>query len=250
VKANPHYTHYANICRCAGYTPIFEWCSRKQAIVIDHPVDRLVLTAMRDTVTGEYESYERMKRSLDQFAIPIVGAYEGTIENMQALLDYTRDLVGTEGFVVRFDSGHMLKVKAEDYVRKHKAKDMIGREKNVIEIIVTEKADDVKGFLDAKDLARFEEFERKFWIGVKNMAGNLDVVYSMRDPKANAKEFAVNFVQKMDPSLHRFMYSMNAGASALSLVTDMIAKNCSTQTKVEEVRWMHCCYWNEQNIEE
>jgi RNA ligase len=250
VKANPHYTHYANVCIAADYTPIFEWCSRKQTIVIDHPVDRLVLIALRHNKTGLYESYDRMKQSLAQFAIPIVEAYEGTLENMQALIDYTRDLVGTEGFVVRFDSGHMLKVKAEDYVRKHKAKDMIGREKNVIEIIVNEKADDVKGFLDAKDLARFEEFERKFWVGVKIAAENFDRVYSMRDPKANAKDFAVNFVQKMDPSMHRFMYSMNAGASAFSLVKDTIANNCSTQTKVEAVRWLFGAHWNEQNIEE
>ena len=256
VKANPHYTHYANICRAAGFTPIFEWCSRKQAIVIDHPVDRLVLTALRDTRSGEYETYDRMKQSLTEFAIPIVEVYEGTLENMQALLDHTRDLVGIEGYVVRFDSGHMLKVKAEDYVRKHKAKDMIGREKNVIEIIVTEKADDVKGFLDAKDLARFEKFEADFWAGVKDTATELRVLRRLANERGldrDRKTYAVEYVQTCEPFVSKFLYKMfdeMNEAAVLEMVKDAIANNCGTQTKVDECRWMFNCHWNEQNIEE
>ena len=251
VSRNPHYTHYANICRAAGFTPIFEWCSRKQAIVIDHPVDRLVLTALRNTITGEYEPYDRMKQSLNELAIPIVEAYTGTVENMQALLDYTRDLVGMEGFVVRFDSGHMLKVKAADYVCKHKAKDMIGREKNVIEIIVTEKADDVKGFLDANDLARFEEFERKFWDGVQVTVGMLQALRN-QCRAVDRKTYAVEFVQKRDPKFSRFLYKMinpMSNTEVLELVKDSIAVSCGTGTKVEEARWLFNCHWNEQGEE-
>ena len=251
VKANPHYTHYANICRAAGYTPIFEWCSRKQAIVIDHPVDRLVLTALRNTITGEYEPYDRMKQSPNELAIPIVEAYNGTAENMQALIDYTRDLVGMEGFVVRFDSGHMIKVKAEDYLRKHKAKESLSREKNVIELIVTEKADDVKSFLDAKDLARFEEFERKFWDGVQATVGTLQALRN-QCRAVDRKTYAVEFVQKRDPKYSRFLYKMinpMSNTEVLELVKDSIAASCSTQTKVEEVRWMFNAHWNEQGEE-
>jgi hypothetical protein len=35
-------------------TPIFEWCSRNQRIVVDYPEDMLVLTAVRDNIEGVY----------------------------------------------------------------------------------------------------------------------------------------------------------------------------------------------------
>lgn len=253
VKTHPEYERLAIDENQWERTPIFEWCSRKQAIVIDHPVDRLVLTAIRNNKTGLYASYRDMKVIGEAFGIPVVEAYEGTIENMQALLDYTRDLVGIEGFVVRFDSGHMLKIKAEDYVRKHKAKDMIGREKNVIEIIANEKADDVKGFLDEKDLVRFEEFERKFWDGVKNTVDELRQMRALAY-YPDRKSYAVDFVQHQDPKFSKFLYKMfdeMDDAAVLEMVKDAIANSCSTQTKVEDCRWMfNNCHWNEQVVEE
>ena len=43
-----------------GYTPIFEWCSRQQRIVIDYHNDILVLIAIRHNVSGEYVQYDEM----------------------------------------------------------------------------------------------------------------------------------------------------------------------------------------------
>lgn len=255
ISRNPQYVEFAKMA--TGYmrsTPIFEWCSRKQAIVIDHPVDKLVLIAMRRNESGRYIPYDNLKDIGKSYNIPVVEAYEGTLENMQALMDYTRDLVGMEGFVVRFDDGHMIKVKAEDYVRKHKAKDMIGREKNVIEIIANEQADDVKGFLDAKDLARFEEFEDKFWNGVRATSLvliDLRIAAAKANLDVDRKIYAVEFVQKQEEKLQRFLYKMfDQEESTFELVKGSIAKSCSTQTKVDEVRWMFNCYWNEQKVEE
>ena len=51
---------YLELCHwCAdnNLTPIFEWCSRKQKIVIDYPEDNLVLLAIRHMNTGEYIKY-------------------------------------------------------------------------------------------------------------------------------------------------------------------------------------------------
>lgn len=255
VMNHPQYRQFAKYCQdtLVGSTPIFEWCSRKQAIVIDHPVDKLVLIAVRHNTTGVYANHQALKELGAMFDIPVVEAYEGNVENMQALLDYTRDLVGIEGFVVRFDSGHMIKVKAEDYVRKHKAKDMLCREKNVIEVLVNEKADDIKGFLDAKDLNRFNQFEADFWDGVKITARELRHKRDRAGYVLDRKTYAVEFVQKQDEKFQRFLYKMFDDMSdpeVLAMVKDAIANSCSTQTKVDEARWMFGCHWNEQKVEE
>jgi RNA ligase len=247
------YSTFASWAESEGYTPIFEWCSRKQTIVIDYEVDQLVLTAMRNNVTGEYMSHVQMVEELEGIDIPVVKAYAGTAESMQALIEQTGPMVGCEGFVVRFETGHMLKVKAEDYVRKHKAKDMIGREKNIVELLVTEKMDDVKAFLDEKDLARVEEFEINFWKGVNATAHKLVELRCSVAMDMDRKTYAVDFVQKQDPHYSRFLYAMHnlqPGDNTFAMVKDAIAKSCSTQAKIDDVRWMFGCDWNAEVVEE
>lgn len=56
VDDNPKYLYFASWCINNQLTPLFEWCSRKQKIVIDYPEDKLVLLAARNNITGEYLS--------------------------------------------------------------------------------------------------------------------------------------------------------------------------------------------------
>jgi RNA ligase len=44
VKNNPNYRQFAEYVIERGYTPIFEWCSRKQRIVLDYKEDLYVIT--------------------------------------------------------------------------------------------------------------------------------------------------------------------------------------------------------------
>jgi hypothetical protein len=147
----------------------------------------------------------------------------------------------------------MVKVKAEDYLRKHKAKDMIGREKDIIELLVTEKMDDVKAFLDEKDLARVNEFEKKFWVGVEDTAQRIVALRATQPEVIDRKTYAVDFVQKQAPVLAKFLYACHTAqplAEVIVLVKDAITKSCSTQTRVEDCRWMFGCNWNAAVIEE
>ena len=184
-----------------------------------------------------------------QFGIPVVKAYQGTAANMQELIDKTGPLVGCEGFVVRFDDGHMLKVKAEDYLRKHRAKDTLCREKNVIELIVTEKLDDVKAFMDAADLKRVEEFEKAFWLGIRYVADELVMLrYVAKDQglDVDRKTYAVEFVNKQDARYAPFLFKLYDDWSlqnSFLRIKDVIAKSCGTQSKIDEVRWMFNCSW-------
>ena len=245
---NEQYIKFAKSCVEKGYTPIFEWCSRKQAIVIDYPEDMLVLTAMRDNVHGTYASYQELFYMGQGWKLPVVKAYAGTAESMADLVSQTKDLIGVEGFVVRFDDGHMIKVKAEDYLLKHKTKDALSLEKNVIEILVSEKADDLKAFMDAKDLARFNEFEAAFWDGVTGTVNDLKYLRMVKAEglDSDRKTYAIEFVQKQDSKYAQILYKMfdYKSSEVFGMVKGAIAKSCSTKTKVDEVRWMFNCEWN------
>jgi len=52
-----HYQNFIYHCLEQNLSPIFEWVSRKQRIVIDYPEDDLILLAVRHINTGEYLPY-------------------------------------------------------------------------------------------------------------------------------------------------------------------------------------------------
>lgn len=54
INKNRKYKDFGNWCVLNDMTPLFEWCSRKQKIVIDYPEDNLVLLAVRHNISGEY----------------------------------------------------------------------------------------------------------------------------------------------------------------------------------------------------
>jgi len=226
-------------------TPIFEWCSRKQRIVIDYPVDRLVLTAVRNNQSGKYMSYSDMVHLGEEYQIDVVQAYSGTAKNMIDLLKHTKELSGSEGYVLRFDNGHMLKIKAEEYMKFHKTKDSLTLEKNVIALLLDEKVDDLKAFMLPEDRKKIENFEHEFWTGINNTILKYEQNYQDIVIKRNLdrKTFALDFLPKLkkeDPFIQGIIFGMFNGKSARDLVLDQVRNHTNTKTKVEEARSL----WN------
>ena len=241
VARNPQYAQFAEWCETMRLTPIFEWCSRKQRIVVDYPTDRLVLIALRGTMTGEYKQYCDLVVLGNQFGIEVVRAYEGTTDNMEHLIAETRAMADAEGWIIRFDDGQMLKVKGDWYVRIHKTKDNLIWEKNVVELLINEKMDDVKPYMLDEDLKRIDSFETDFWIGINGMVNWYEEYFqAVLAMDADRKQFA----QSMMPSipkgsfLPQFVFGRFDGKDARELIINHIKKNCGTQTKVDSVREM------------
>jgi len=158
VKNNPHYIQIVTEWLESGWTPIFEWCSRKQRIVLDYKEDQLILTAVRNMHTGQYSPYWYLQGCADAAGIPCVRAFDPQTD-MKAFIEHVRDLEDLEGFVVRFGDGHMIKLKCDWYVQIHKAKEAILQDRNIVELILDEKLDDVKAHLPAEDRDRLTQFE-------------------------------------------------------------------------------------------
>lgn len=241
VAKNKQYEQFARWCYdYASVTPIFEWCSRKQRIVVDYPVDRLVLIAARSIYSGEYMSMQWLQEYGDKFDIEVVKTYSGTAHNMEHLMAETRDAEGIEGYIIRFDDGHMCKVKGEWYLRIHKAKELVQFEKNVIELIVDEKIDDAKSFMLEDDRKRVEEFETDFWIGVNQTILGYDRYYDQVIKHGlDRKRFALEWLPTIKTQDHfagNIVFGKFDGKDTRKMVLDIIRKNTGSQTKVNEVR--------------
>ena len=240
VAHNLKYTIFAEYVMSLGFTPIFEWCSRKQRIVIDYPEDRLVLLALRNNVSGEYKSYDLMSLLADQFNIEVVKTYKGTANNMIHLMDETKAAEGLEGYIIRFDDGHMLKVKGEWYLRIHKTKDNLTHEKNVIDLLVNEKIDDVKAFMMDEDRKRVDDFEAVFWDGFARQVESYDKYFGMvLASKLDRKEYALKWmptIKDQDPFAPQIVFGKFDGKDTWAIMLDIVRKNVGTKTKIDTVR--------------
>jgi len=237
---HPNYDLFIRDMIGAGLTPIFEWCSRKQKIVIDYPEDRLVLTAVRHNRTGVYYGMHALRYCQEDYDLDLVREYAGTVDNMEALLSETRDLEGQEGWIIRFDDGHMLKLKGDAYVSMHRAKDSIMRENGVIEMILAEKLDDVKPVLSDDDRRRLEDFETKFYAGLNRTASEWAVENQMiRSVYGNdRKRFAMEKAPHLDPHLRGSVFKAwdDPDFDWWRAVVDVVSKNIGTQTRADAAR--------------
>ena len=130
--------------------------------------------------------------------IPVVKTH-GTFVSATALLEFTRPLEGVEGFVVSWPDGHKVKVKAEQYLRIHKVKDLIRTERHIAALILNEELDDVLPLLDDKDHEKVHDYGHQLKIAIDVVVSRIDglVMLARTFHGDNRKEIALNFVPNL-----------------------------------------------------
>jgi RNA ligase len=202
VASRPEYVGFADNLLKQGFTPIFEWCSNKNRIVLDYPEDRLVLTAIRHNESGQYVPHELDARN--GWGIPVVGVFAQGM-SLDALVDVVRKSEDCEGVVVRFDDGHMVKIKADWYVRIHKVKSLLAQEKDVVSLILNNELDDMLPLLPKEDLARVEKFEAQLIEAIRLSAWT--VYQTVKQNRGmERKEFALNYAPTFNPLLRALVF--------------------------------------------
>jgi RNA ligase len=216
-------------------TPIFEYIAPTNKIVIEYSEPRLVLLAMRNNFTGNY--YMPHKAPFD--FVPMYGSVDGGLSEYIAR---AREMQGREGDIIRFASGHMIKIKNDWYVRIHKTKDLIRSERNIADIIVNEQLDDVLPLLDATDLAIVRAYEKRFDAALENVLGRLEGLVTLARVLHGGvkKDVAINFVpnllNKEDAS---FIFSALDGKDLRSLVIKKVKDSVGNTTKYDALmNWM------------
>jgi RNA ligase len=171
------YEDAAGAMMILGWTPIFEWCSRKQRIVIDYPQDRLVLLAARNNRTGKYLPRSALE-TFKQF-VPVVDVAEessATILTFGHIIQRIRNLQDSEGVVIAFDDGHMVKVKAETYVSLHRAKSLLDNERDVTGLVLEDKVDDLYPLLPVHDRERLRNYSNNVLWDVRKFAWHINFI--------------------------------------------------------------------------
>jgi RNA ligase len=243
-----NYVEFVKMCLVHDVTPIFEWCSRKNRVVVDYPQDRLVLTAVRHNEKGYYLPYKVLGNFADDYQLDLVEVIESTSDSIHELVDTIRAWESNEGVVIRFDAprphggadqGHMLKIKADAYLTLHRSKDAISNEKNVIAVVVNDQVDDLIPVLNEPDAQRLRDFQRAFWMGVDDVASDVvDLFLADGMGYEEQRDYATGFVAAQPRHLHPFLYGLRKGLGMRDMLIEAIGKCTSSQTKVDASRWM------------
>lgn len=237
VKLNDNYNQFASHVIDNGFTPLFEWCSRSQRIIIDYPTDTLVLLAIRNMNTGEYITYECLQDAAKPYGIPVVKSFEGTFENIQDFLADVQAREHEEGYVLRFENGHAVKAKNLWYCQLHKTKELLTFEKDVWALVIKNDYDDAKTFMDDAGVDRIDRFADALNIGIKKVAEDLYwYATAARDNiGASQKKFA-EYVLANHPGVSDLIFRIDTGSDPEEVVRKKIANNLSSRTKLETVR--------------
>ncbi len=247
---------YERFCRdlmLDGFTPMFEWCSRLNTIVIDHPVDQLILTGVRHMIDGSYMGYEQMQTYAARYGVPVVKAFGTDVGEIDAFVARVKGLMDAEGFIVRFlDTGEMLKFKADDYLRLHGAKSNMSSEKHMLSVILNNAEDDLIGSLnldsDRQAISGYAQVVRQM---VRVLCERIDVVIEEgrvqtkdMDARSAQKHFAMHIVPKADPLIKAALFKVWGGGETFEAVVDILKRSIATNAGVETYfshmpkRWM------------
>jgi RNA ligase len=239
VADKPHYAKFIHSMFDGKLTPIFEWVSRKNRIVVDYENDNLILTAIRNTEMGHYLPYFNMLDLAEHWNIPVVKAVDClAVQNIELFVKQIREWEDSEGVVVRFDSGHMVKVKSADYVLRHKTKDAINQEKNVLQCLLNDSVDDLVPLLTPEDADRLKRFQGAFWAGLVDVGTDIHDTYRQIDRSQSQKDFALFAVPSVLPQYQPFMFKLRKGVPVRDLLIEQIGKSLGSQTKIDAARWM------------
>lgn len=200
ISDKKNYGDFLNFCFQSSVTPLFEWCSKQNRVVIDHEEPKLILTAMRLNFSGQYISYNKMTKQANIWNIPYVN--EMYFDNWQDVYDVQYQ----EGIVLRFDNGHMAKVKSDWYCQIHRVVGDLNNERAFIRLMFHGDTDDVHSKLQDEKLQQYEVDFREAYLKARDLT--VDTFYhAWESSRGDRKYFALNTAPKLHPYMRQIIFT-------------------------------------------
>ena len=183
-ESNENLKRYVNKKLSEGKIPLFEYVSPKTQVVMDYGSEKLILIQVRDLNTGEYDL--NFEEEAKEYGIEVAPVCES-----KPLKDYLEErnvCVSKEGWVMIFEGMKFVKVKTDEYLKRHK---ILGdlRENVIISHILDGKIDEIKEILNEKS-QKYEfikDIESKFNKKYKDLERKIRKALKMTKKEAQKK---------------------------------------------------------------
>jgi len=225
-----------------GFTPIFEWTSPQNVIVVRHERPTLTLTGIRQRESGAYVSYDRLPDHAAAIGVPLVRA-SGAVDHWESFVERAIAETEGEGYVIRFADGHMLKIKNAIYARVHKFKANLARDKDAAEIVISGALDDMLPHLTATERETLETYRSAVFARLNEHAADLDAIVhrarseiATEDARERQKRFWMGHAAPLGSPLSGFAVEIWIGRrAALEAITDGVLKNVGSNARFDTI---------------
>lgn len=196
-----------------GKTPIFELISPLNRIVVNYEKTELKLIGF--IIDNEFTYHDMIS--------------EYNFKTIKELKDYINKIENFEGVILEYNN-KIYKLKTDSYVELHKCMSDTKSYKNIFELVLNEKMDDLKAKFDETTLAFVNEIESKIIDKINTIYNTLENL----DYKLERKEFALKYKHM------GFIFSI-AMKNYSGLVDDLLVeiknvllKTYNTESKIKE----------------
>lgn len=225
-----------------GKTPVFEFTSPFNRVVIDYAHPVLTLLAVRDTVTGVYMGYSSLKQLGVSFDVPFVQTYS-PVNDINRFIADGRALKGVEGYVIAFEDGTRLKLKSDAYVLRHKALEGLRFEKNVLAWIASDALDDVLPLLHVDMAAQVMAYYQKVMSAAAHHVAKITALVHPNHGTSR-RDFAAQVQAHVDKRLQSIAYRMMNGGDPAQAMKDILLRAAGSESKVDHIRDLFGMEWD------
>ncbi len=225
-----------------GFTCNFEYVAPNNRIVIEYSQKDLVLLNVRENNTGEYVSYEELRKDpvLRKY---LVGRFVFNSENPEETINDIIATEGIEGYVFVMEDDTVFKLKTDWYKSLHAVKDTLNNNEALFMTVVGGASDDLKTmFNDEASITKIDAFERVFFKYLTDSLLELNKFYAEFRGK-DRKTFAINSQErfKLMGRFELFGISMQQFTGALDAddivgaINEVFLKNSSKYVPSEYI---------------
>ena len=229
-----------------GITPIFEFTSPHNRVVVAYEEPELILLAARHMTSGAYLDWSTLEVRAAQHGVPLV-AVSRPVEDIARFASEVRALEGTEGYVIAFDNGHRIKLKADAYVLRHKALGGLAYEKNVLAWIVAGAIDDIAPLLRPEDRGLLLEYAEAVERHVQAHVKTLEAFHSANKDLPR-KDYALNAQTALDKRLTRVAFALLDGREARAEMFKILEWATHSENRPPEIRDLLGTVWNAPDL--
>ncbi len=224
-----------------GYTPIFEFTSPDNRIVVAYDAPALTVLAIRHMRSGAYLSHSEVDQITQRYGVAGARSF-GSVDDIATFWKDARALEDVEGYVIAFENGHRLKIKADAYVLRHKALAGLAHEKNVLAWIATDAVDDVLPLLSPQAADFVRGYHAQVMAAVSRWETEIGA-YVTQHAGLSRKDFAIKTKATFAAPLQAVAFRALDGTPPRRGLMEILERASGSDPKVDAIRPLFEMEW-------
>jgi len=179
-----------------GMTVIMEYTSPENRIVLPYQEPELRVLGVRYNRDGDYIPYDEVEYHFGDY---MVDDHTHMVDDPAEFIADIPSMKGIEGFVVGLYGGQRIKIKTDEYLSLHRAKDSVNSNKRLFEVCLNEVSDDLRSLFhdDAYTLGRITDMEQIVGHAYNHMVSCVEQYHS-ENKDLDQKSYAIKGQQELD----------------------------------------------------